>query len=72
MEQEVVQTKANDIQTAVNELCGKLKKSPDKYNAVIFYAAIKYDFAELSSAIKSKFPNSEVIGASTAGEISAQ
>ncbi len=72
MEQEVVQTRANDIQSAVNELCGKLKKSPDKYNAVFFYAAIKYDFAELSSAIKSRFPNSEVIGASTAGEISAQ
>ena len=36
MEQEVVQTRANDIQSAVNELCGKLKKSPDKYNAVFF------------------------------------
>lgn len=72
MEQEVVQTKLNDIQSAVNDLCGKLKKSSSSYNAVIFFAAIKYDFAELSQVIKSRFPDSEVIGASTAGEISAQ
>ena len=72
MEQEVVQTKADNIETAVNNLCSKLKKSPDSYNAVFFYAAIKYNFEELSLAIKARFPNSEVIGASTAGEISSQ
>jgi hypothetical protein len=32
-------------------------------------AAITYDFAALSAEIKSRFPDSEVIGASTAGEI---
>ncbi|MBQ1710126.1 MAG: FIST C-terminal domain-containing protein [Treponema sp.] len=70
MEQEVVQTNASDIETAVNDLCSKLKKSSESYNAVIFYAAIKYNFEELSLAIKARFPQSEVIGASTAGEIS--
>lgn len=72
MEQEVVQTNISDIEAAVNDLCSKLKKSSESYNAVIFYAAIKYNFEELSLAIKARFPNSEVIGASTAGEISAQ
>ncbi|MCR5284448.1 MAG: FIST C-terminal domain-containing protein [Treponema sp.] len=70
MEQEVVQTRMADISAAVGDLCSKLKKSPDSYQAVIFYAAITYDFAELSTEIKKHFPNSEVIGASTAGEIS--
>lgn len=69
MEQEVVITYNKNITSAVEELCSKLKKSPDSYQAVIFYAAITYDFTELSQTIKSKFPKSEVIGASTAGEI---
>lgn len=71
MEQEVVQTHATNIEAAVKELVSRLRKSPDEYQAVIFYAAINYDFEALSLAIKEKFPHSEVIGASTAGEISA-
>ena len=69
MIQEVVSTKINDISAAVDDLLRQLKNSPDSYNAVIFMAAIKYNFGELSRAIKEKFPHSEVIGASTAGEI---
>ena len=72
MEQEVVQTTRTDVQAAVNELCSNLKNSPDSYNAVIFYAAITYDFEAVSQAIKAKFPDSEVIGASTAGEITSK
>lgn len=71
MEQEVVQTQRSDINLAVNELVSHLKKSPDQYQAVIFFAAITYDFDALSKAIKEKFPHSEVVGVSTAGEISA-
>jgi len=71
MEQEVVQTQRTDINSAVNDLVSRLKKSHDKYQAVIFYAAVTYDFEALSAAIKEKFPESEVIGVSTAGEISA-
>jgi len=69
MLQEVVSTKIGDAQGAADDLVRQLRSSPDSYNAVIFMAAIKYDFAELSRAIKEKFPKSEVIGASTAGEI---
>lgn len=69
MEQEVVISKKTDVQSAVDELCGKLRKNHNSYQAVIFLAAITYDFALLSEKIKEKFPNSEVVGVSTAGEI---
>ena len=72
MEQEVVVSRSPDVQRAVDELCGKLKRRPSEYHAVIFMAAISYDFNELSQTIKNRFPTSEVIGTSTAGEISPQ
>mgnify|MGYP002625058459 CR=1 FL=1 len=72
MEQEVVYTRNPGIQPAVQELCSKLRRQPNSYNVVIFMAAITYDFQQLSTAIKEKFPNSEVIGTSTAGEICSQ
>ncbi|WP_406033888.1 FIST N-terminal domain-containing protein, partial [Treponema saccharophilum] len=67
MEQEVVVSRRPDVKSAVDELCGKLRQRPDSYQAVIFMAAIRYDFPELSREIKERFPNSEVIGTSTAG-----
>lgn len=70
MEQEVVSTRSADPRVAAKDLASKLKKSPSSYQAVIFMAAISYDFEALSVAIKEQFPNSEVIGTSTAGEIS--
>lgn len=72
MEQEVVSTNAVGIEAAVQELCSKLKRSTDSYHAVIFMAAIDYDFEALSKALKDKFPRSELLGTSTAGEISPQ
>ena len=72
MEQEVVVSRKADVASAVDELCGKLKKRPDSYQAVIFLAAIRYDFAELSREIKARFPKAEVVGTSTAGEITPQ
>ena len=72
MEQEVVSTSATSLYVAVDELCSKLKRSADSYKAVIFMAAITYDFETLSKALKERFPKSEVIGATTAGEISPQ
>ena len=71
MEQEVVSTRNKNIDSAVNELCGKLKKNLNSYQAVIFLAAIDYDFPVLSQKIKEKFPTAEVLGTSTAGEFSA-
>lgn len=72
MEQEVVSTRFKEPQGAADDLARQLKKNPDSYKAVIFMAAISYDFDALSKAIKEKFPHSEVIGTSTAGEISTQ
>lgn len=70
MEQEVVNTNISDVYSAVNELCSKLKYDSSHYNAVFFMAAITYDFESLSKAIKDRFPHAQVMGTSTAGEIS--
>lgn len=70
MEQEVLQTSEKDPRAAALELSKKLKRNPNEYQAVFFYAAITYDFNELSMAMKEIFPETEVIGVSTAGEIS--
>lgn len=69
MEQEVVFTHQKDPQSAADDLIRQLKNNPDSYKAVIFMAATCYDFPTLSKAIKEKFPKTEVIGTSTAGEI---
>ena len=55
MEQEVVSTTNRNIDSAVSELCRKLKRDLSSYQAVIFMAAIDYDFHELSQKIKEKF-----------------
>ncbi|MCH5291577.1 MAG: hypothetical protein J1D88_07495, partial [Treponema sp.] len=72
MEQEVVTSRNRNIDSAVEELCGKLKRDLSLYQAVIFVAAIDFDFAALSARLKERFANAEVVGASTAGEISPQ
>ena len=69
MEQEVVTTKRQNPDDAAKDLISQLKNPLDSYKAVIFMAAINYDFEALSIAIKNEFPRAEVIGASTAGEI---
>lgn len=72
MEQEVVSTHVRDAKEAANDLFHQLRNAPNKYNAVIFMAASCYDFEVLSKSIKEKFPQSEVIGTTTAGEIDLQ
>ena len=72
MKQEVVQTGLADVMRAADELCAKLKNPPSEYSAVIFFASSSYDFAALSSELHGRFPAAEVIGASTAGEITKQ
>lgn len=71
MEQEIVSTRLPDALSAADDLCRQLKNPLTSYNAVIFMAAITYDFEKLSAVLKEKFPNSEVIGTTTAGEIDA-
>ena len=72
MKQEVAYTSLQDIEKAVDELCSQLNSSPAHYNAVIFFASSSYNFEELSSLIKARFTGAEVIGSSTAGEISSK
>lgn len=70
MEQEVVISRKSDVAGAVEELCSQLKHEPSFYNAVFFMAAVTYNFEDLSKSLKEKFPGCEVMGTSTAGEIS--
>ena len=71
MTQEVIQTSRLDAEQAVNEICSKLKKAKSAYTAIIFFASIEYDFKKLSELLKENFPQAEVVGSSTAGEITA-
>ncbi len=69
MKQEIVQTKESDTERAAESLCSKLKKPLSSYSIVIFFASSRYDFPRLSEILHEKFPRAEVIGATTAGEI---
>jgi len=69
MNQEVVQTNKQNVEDAVNQLCSELKKSPASYDAIIFFASSSYDFAKLSSILKERFSNAQVVGSMTSGEI---
>ena len=71
MNQEVVQTSRLDAEQAINELCAKLKKNKSSYTAIIFFASSQYDFPKLSELLHEQFPNAEVVGSTTAGEITA-
>jgi len=71
MTQEVVQTNCFDVERSVSELCSKLKRSPSEYGAIIFFASSDCDFEKLSKQLYEKFPNSEVIGSTSSGEIAS-
>lgn len=68
MKQEVVISKNPDVKQAVDELYRKLKNKKDPI-LVIFLASTLYDFDILTKEIKKYFPKSEVVGATTSGEI---
>lgn len=71
MKQEVVSTAiTGDIHEVVNDLCRSLQAPFSVYGAVIFFASSIYDFSALSAEIKARFPDAEVIGTTTCGEIS--
>ena len=68
MRQEVVISRNPDTKQAVDELYKKLKYKEEP-GLVIFLASTKYDFELATKEIKKYFPNSEVVGATTSGEI---
>lgn len=71
MKQEIAQTTLSDAADAVKDICSQLKQSRSSYSAIIFFASSSYDFTVLSEELNNAFPNAEVIGATTAGEITA-
>lgn len=56
------------VSNAVDEICAKLPPS-NNYIALIFFASVNYDFHALSASLKERYPDCEVIGTSTSGEI---
>ncbi len=72
MKQEVIQTNFKDSVSAARDLCSKLKQNPSRYSAIIFFASSSYDFQTLSQELYKAFPNAEVIGTTTAGEITSE
>lgn len=68
MKQDIAITYNPILPNAVDEICSKLPLA-DSYIAIIFFASVNYDFQELSSRLKERYPDSEVIGCSTSGEI---
>src|SRR5574344_9219 len=70
MKQEVVTSHGQNTERTVEDLISQLKQPLGQYSAVIFSASVAYDFPALAAQIKEKFPQAEVIGTSTSGEIS--
>lgn len=70
MKQEVVTSSKTRVEDAVTEISSKLHFS--NYIAIIFFATSDYDFEKLSNALYAKFPNCEVIGTTTSGEITSE
>lgn len=71
MKQEVAWTNQSDVNLAVKDLVIQIKADKKEINLVLFMASSCYDFQALSVAIKTEFPESEVVGTSTSGEISS-
>lgn len=68
MKQETVMSNHPDTKRAVEDLYRKLK-SKEAPTLVIFLASTKYDFEIATQEIKKYFPQSEVVGSTTSGEI---
>lgn len=68
VKQEVVISKKRDSKEAVDELYRSLKNKEEPI-LVIFLASSNYDFDIVTKEVKKYFPNSEVIGSTTSGEI---
>lgn len=67
MIQEIAFSSNRNTEFAVQEIFQQLKSV--NYKVVIFFASVSYDFSLLSKKLKEKFPNAQVVGVSTSGEI---
>lgn len=69
MQQEVVFSKNPNTKAAIEELYQKLSNKRNPL-FVLFLASSHYDFQLITQELHARFPNSEVVGATTSGEIS--
>lgn len=69
MRQKICRSIAPDAGLAIQEICQALG-TPDAYDVILFCSSTKYDFTEISAAMHERFPDCEVMGTTTCGEIS--
>jgi len=60
--------KGVDVQQLVDQIYAEIHQDNEKL-IMYFVSAAPYDFEDVSKKLKDKFPNAEVVGCSTAGEI---
>lgn len=68
MKQTVCHTTAESEEKAVSEIFSKLGSS--SYDVILYCSSIKYDFDVLTHLMKERFPNVELMGSTSCGEIS--
>ena len=71
MTQDIAFSANKNLDAALEEVYSQFTRSTSQYQAVIFYASSIYDFEALSQKLKEHFSSSQIIGTSTAGEISS-
>ena len=71
MVQKVAFTSEQNLDQAVEDLVRQMRSANENYNLILFFPSVSYDFELLSKKLANAFPNSEVVGCSTSGEISA-
>lgn len=69
MKQKTAFSQDENEQSAVREICAQLGSS-QVYDAILFFASSKYNFALLSKLFFKHFSNCQVLGTTTSGEIS--
>ena len=62
-------TKTKPVARAVEELAQKLHKDPA---LLLFFASTAYSFEELSTHFAKKYPNAQIVGVTTTGEMGPQ
>lgn len=71
MIQDIAFSEKRDVYAALEDVYLQLPRS-NLYGAIIFFASTVYDFELLSKKLREHFPHAELIGTTTAGEISSK
>lgn len=62
-------SKNSNTASAINDVISQLNHS--KYDLIFFFASSHYDLNKLSSLLSNAYPNTEIVGTTTVGEISS-